>query len=70
MDELTTEIAWTARELLDLLRRRQKLFVRDVRNRDEFSRDFRDSELVGGLECGGVATFLGDALKSRASLFI
>lgn len=39
----------------------------------EMSRDvmgIKESELVGGLECGGVATFLGDALKSRASLFI
>jgi peroxiredoxin family protein len=39
----------------------------------EMSRDvmgIKESELMGGLECGGVATFLGDALKSRASLFI
>jgi peroxiredoxin family protein len=39
----------------------------------EMSRDvmgIKESELTGGLECGGVATFLGDALKSRASLFI
>jgi peroxiredoxin family protein len=39
----------------------------------EMSRDvmgIKESELVDGLECGGVATFLGDALKSRASLFI
>jgi peroxiredoxin family protein len=39
----------------------------------EMSRDvmgIKDSELMGGLECGGVATFLADALKSRASLFI
>jgi len=38
VDELTTEIAWTAGELLDQLRRRQKLFVLDVRNREEFAR--------------------------------
>ena len=39
----------------------------------EMSRDvmgIKESELMGGLECGGGATFLGDALKSRASLFI
>jgi peroxiredoxin family protein len=39
----------------------------------EMSRDvmgIRESELVGGLECGGVATFLADSLKSRTSLFI
>lgn len=39
----------------------------------EMSRDvmgIKESELIGGLECGGVATFLADALKSRASLFI
>jgi peroxiredoxin family protein len=39
----------------------------------EMSRDvmgIRDSELVGGLECGGVATFLADSLKARTSLFI
>jgi peroxiredoxin family protein len=29
-----------------------------------------EAELMGGLECGGVATFLADALKSRASFFI
>ena len=39
----------------------------------EMSRDvmgIKESELVPGLECGGVAAFLGDALKSRATLFI
>ncbi len=39
----------------------------------EMSRDvmgIKESELVGGLECGGVASFLGDSLKSRTSLFI
>jgi peroxiredoxin family protein len=39
----------------------------------EMSRDvmgIKESELVGGLECGGVASFLADALKSRTSLFI
>ena len=29
-----------------------------------------ESELVGGLEYGGVATFLADSLKARTSLFI
>jgi len=39
----------------------------------EMSRDLmgiKESELVPGLECGGVATFLADSLKSRTSLFI
>jgi peroxiredoxin family protein len=39
----------------------------------EMSRDvmgISQSELMDGLECGGVATFLADALKSRASFFI
>jgi peroxiredoxin family protein len=39
----------------------------------EMSRDvmgIKESDLVGGLECGGVATFLGDSLRSRTSLFI
>jgi len=39
----------------------------------EMSRDLmgiKDSELVSGLESGGVASFLADALKSRTSLFI
>ena len=38
----------------------------------ELSRDLlgiKESELVAGLECGGVASFLGDSLKSRTSLF-
>jgi len=30
----------------------------------------KESELVAGLECGGVASFLADSLKSRTSLFI
>ena len=39
----------------------------------EMSRDvmgIQESELAEGLECGGVATFLGDSLRSRTSLFI
>lgn len=39
----------------------------------EMSRDvmgIQPSELADGLECGGVATFLADSLKSRTSLFI
>lgn len=39
----------------------------------EMSRDvmgISDEELVGGLELGGVGSFLGDSLRSRASLFI
>ena len=39
----------------------------------EMSRDLMgiaEEEMVGGMECGGVATYLGEALKARASLFI
>ena len=39
----------------------------------EMSRDvmgIKPSELQDGLECGGVATFLADSLRSRATLFI
>ena len=39
----------------------------------EMSRDvmgIKDEELIEGLESGGVATFMADALKSRATLFI
>lgn len=39
----------------------------------DMSRDLmgiKESELVAGLECGGVASFLADSLKSRTSLFI
>ncbi len=39
----------------------------------EMSRDLmgiKESELIAGLECGGVASFLADSLKSRTSLFI
>ncbi len=39
----------------------------------EMSRDLmgiKEPELVPGLECGGVGSFLADSLKSRTSLFI
>jgi peroxiredoxin family protein len=39
----------------------------------EMSRDvmgIAESEMVSGIESGGVAAFLGDSLKSRTSLFI
>ncbi len=39
----------------------------------EMSRDvmgIQDEELIGGLESGGVASFLADALKSRVTLFV
>ena len=39
----------------------------------EMSRDvmeIKETELFAGLECGGVASFLADSLKSRTSLFI
>ncbi len=32
--------------------------------------DTHRTEMVSGIECGGVATFLADSLKSRTSLFI
>lgn len=38
MAPLTTDFVWTAGELLKQLGRRNKLFVLDVRNRDEFKR--------------------------------
>lgn len=57
--------------LEDLMQMARDLGVRMVAC--EMSRDvmgIKDEELFGGLECGGVASFLGDALKSRATLFI
>ena len=39
----------------------------------EMSRDvlgIKESELVSGVECGGVAAFLADSLKSRTNLFV
>jgi peroxiredoxin family protein len=30
----------------------------------------QDEELIGGLESGGAASFLADALKSRVTLFV
>jgi peroxiredoxin family protein len=39
----------------------------------EMSRDvmgIHQTELVAGLECGGVASLLAESLKSRTSLFI
>ena len=35
----------------------------------QHDRGIRESELVGGVECGGVGTFLADSLRSRTSLF-
>jgi peroxiredoxin family protein len=55
-------------ELIDLA---QELGVKMVAC--EMSRDvmgIQDSELRSGIECGGVGSFLADALRSRASLFI
>jgi len=57
--------------LEDLISLARELGVRMIAC--EMSRDvmgIQESELVGGLECGGVATFLADSLKSRTSLFI
>ncbi|MCI2430130.1 DsrE/DsrF/DrsH-like family protein [Candidatus Acetothermia bacterium] len=57
--------------LEDLMQMARDLGVRIVAC--EMSRDvmgIKDEELIGGLECGGVASFLADALKSRATLFI
>ena len=39
----------------------------------EMSRDvmgIKESELASGIECGGVAAFLADSLRSRTSMFI
>jgi predicted peroxiredoxin len=39
----------------------------------EMSRELlgvHDDELIDGLELGGVATFMGDASRSKVSLFI
>lgn len=57
--------------LEDLMQMARDLGVRMVAC--EMSRDvmgIKDEELIGGLEYGGVASFWGDALKSRATLFI
>jgi peroxiredoxin family protein len=57
--------------LEDLMQMARDLGVRIVAC--EMSRDvmgIKDEELIGELEYGGVASFLGDALKSRATLFI
>lgn len=57
--------------LEDLMQMARDLGVRIVAC--EMSRDvmgIADDELIAGLEFGGVAAFLGDALKSRVTLFI
>ncbi len=57
--------------LEDLIALASELGVRTIAC--EMSRDvmgIKDSELIAGLECGGVASFLADSLKSRTSLFI
>ena len=57
--------------LEDMIRLAREMGVRMIAC--EMSRDvmgIKDSELVAGIECGGVATFLADSLKSRTSLFI
>ncbi|HSF32498.1 MAG TPA: DsrE/DsrF/DrsH-like family protein [Candidatus Tectomicrobia bacterium] len=57
--------------LEDLMAMARELGVRMVAC--EMSRDvmgIKDEELTDGLDVGGVASFLGDALRSRATLFI
>jgi len=57
--------------LEDMIALARELGVRTIAC--EMSRDvmgIKESELVAGLECGGVASFLADSLKSRTSLFI
>ncbi len=57
--------------LEDMIALARELGVRTIAC--EMSRDvmgIKDSELVAGLEHGGVASFLADSLKSRTSLFI
>ncbi len=55
----------------DLVQMAQEMGVRMVVC--DMSRELlgvRDDELIGGLEMGGVATFMGDAARSKVSLFI
>jgi peroxiredoxin family protein len=57
--------------LEDLMEMAREMDVRIVAC--EMSRDVmgvQDEEMASGCEAGGVATFLGDALRSRATLFI
>lgn len=57
--------------LEDLMQMASELGVKIVAC--EMSRDvmgIKDEELIGNLEFGGAASFLSDALKSRATLFI
>jgi peroxiredoxin family protein len=57
--------------LEDMIALARELGVRTIAC--EMSRDvmgIKQSELAEGLECGGVASFLADSLKSRTSLFI
>lgn len=57
--------------LEDMIKLARDLGVRTIAC--EMSRDvmgIKQTELSDGLECGGVATFLADSLKSRTSLFI
>jgi len=55
-------------ELMDLARDLDVKMIACEMSRDVMG--IKDEELVDGLESGGVASFLGDALRSRASLFI
>lgn len=57
--------------LEDLMDMARQLGVRIIAC--EMSRDvmgIQDEELIGGLESGGAASFLADALKSRVTLFV
>lgn len=57
--------------LEELMRLARELGIRMIAC--TMSRDvmgIRDSELVEGMDAGGVGAFLGDALRSRATLFI
>jgi peroxiredoxin family protein len=55
-------------EMMELSRELGVKFVACEMSRDVMG--IGDEELVDGLESGGVAAFLGDSLRSRASLFI
>ena len=64
-------VAVSVNHRFDLISLARELGVRMIAC--EMSRDLmgiQESELVAGLECGGVASFLADSLKSQTSLFI
>lgn len=55
-------------DLMDMAREMEVRIVACEMSRDVMG--VQDDELAPGCDAGGVATFLGDALRSRATLFI